>query len=259
MWLWREFWCMISIAIVLGNGESRKKFDIATLKGHGKIYGCNAIYRDYPELCARIVSVNESMYQEVYEAKQKNQYKFELIGPKDISDWNFTFLGEKLRYKPNGLKGYRLFQRGKQSNPDHKIIDLATRKGSGTSAVLHAAERGYENICILGFDMIGKIKAKANDFTPWINNVYKNTRNYETRARQKSYLFYEWLFHLTQIFRRFPNTNFYLFNIKDNWDANLKYKQYFENSPGNVFCATYESVHKLLGGYKDHIDWTFKS
>jgi len=36
-------------AFVIGNGESRKIFPIETLKGHGIIYGCNAIYRDHPK------------------------------------------------------------------------------------------------------------------------------------------------------------------------------------------------------------------
>ena len=31
----------------LGNGESRLQLDLEKLRGHGKIYGCNAIYRDF--------------------------------------------------------------------------------------------------------------------------------------------------------------------------------------------------------------------
>ena len=31
----------------IGNGESRKGFDLETLRTHGTIYGCNAIYRDF--------------------------------------------------------------------------------------------------------------------------------------------------------------------------------------------------------------------
>ena len=31
----------------LGNGESRKGVNLDILKQHGKIYGCNALYRDY--------------------------------------------------------------------------------------------------------------------------------------------------------------------------------------------------------------------
>ena len=38
-------------AFVIGNGESRAIFPIEHLKGNGDIWGCNAIYRDYPKLC----------------------------------------------------------------------------------------------------------------------------------------------------------------------------------------------------------------
>ena len=32
---------------VLGNGESRKDIDVELLKTKGKVYGCNAIYREH--------------------------------------------------------------------------------------------------------------------------------------------------------------------------------------------------------------------
>ena len=54
-------------AFVIGNGESRNIFPIKDLKNKGIIYGCNAIYRDYPELCDHIVAVNDPMYNELKE------------------------------------------------------------------------------------------------------------------------------------------------------------------------------------------------
>ncbi len=45
-------------AFVIGNGESRNIFPIENLKDKGVIWGCNAIYRDYPVLCNNIVAVN---------------------------------------------------------------------------------------------------------------------------------------------------------------------------------------------------------
>ena len=52
-------------AFVIGNGESRPIFPIQDLKSKGIIYGCNAIYRDNPELCDHIVAVNQPMYDEL--------------------------------------------------------------------------------------------------------------------------------------------------------------------------------------------------
>ena len=37
----------MTIAFVLGNGVSRQSVDLNILKSHGKIYGCNALYREF--------------------------------------------------------------------------------------------------------------------------------------------------------------------------------------------------------------------
>ena len=34
-------------AYCIGNGPSRKGFDLSRLKAHGQTYGCNALYRDF--------------------------------------------------------------------------------------------------------------------------------------------------------------------------------------------------------------------
>jgi len=42
----------------LGNGESRKDVNLSALKPHGKIYGCNALYRDFtPDVLVAVVDV----------------------------------------------------------------------------------------------------------------------------------------------------------------------------------------------------------
>ena len=38
---------MEKVAFIIGNGPSRAEFDIASLRGLGTIYGCNALYRDF--------------------------------------------------------------------------------------------------------------------------------------------------------------------------------------------------------------------
>ena len=50
----------------IGNGESRKGFDLDKLKPFGKIYGCNAIYRDYmPDV---LTAVDHGIMHEIYHA-----------------------------------------------------------------------------------------------------------------------------------------------------------------------------------------------
>jgi len=50
---------------IIGNGESRKDFDLTQLRKHGKIYACNAYYRDNP-LPDVLVAVDSTMTHEIY-------------------------------------------------------------------------------------------------------------------------------------------------------------------------------------------------
>ena len=52
----------------IGNGTSRNGFDLEQLRPHGRIYGCNAIYRDFtPDvLCAVDQGIMHEIYQSGY-------------------------------------------------------------------------------------------------------------------------------------------------------------------------------------------------
>ena len=58
---------------VIGNGESRNDVDLNEIKSRGKVYGCNAIYRDFtPDY---LVSGDAGVIKEIcaseYPAKNK--------------------------------------------------------------------------------------------------------------------------------------------------------------------------------------------
>jgi len=62
----------------IGNGESRAPIDLIRLRPHGKIYGCNGLYRDFtPDV---LTAVDGPMMHEVYQSG----YKGELW----LRDWN---------------------------------------------------------------------------------------------------------------------------------------------------------------------------
>ena len=66
----------MSKAFCIGNGESRKGFDLEILRPHGKIYGCNALYRDFtPDV---LVAVDHGICHEIYNSGycQKNEAWF---------------------------------------------------------------------------------------------------------------------------------------------------------------------------------------
>ena len=53
----------MSIAFVIGNGTSRKPIDLNQLKTFGKIYACNAVYREMnPDY---LVAVDSKMITEI--------------------------------------------------------------------------------------------------------------------------------------------------------------------------------------------------
>jgi hypothetical protein len=53
---------------LIGNGTSRKDFDLEKLRGHGTIIGCNALYRDFsPDL---LIAIDAKMLTEL----RKNKY-----------------------------------------------------------------------------------------------------------------------------------------------------------------------------------------
>ena len=71
---------MVKRVFCIGNGESRKEFNLEQLRPHGKIYGCNALYRDFtPD---HLTAVDSGIMHEIYNSGycQNN--------PTLFRDWN---------------------------------------------------------------------------------------------------------------------------------------------------------------------------
>ena len=56
----------MSDLFILGNGESRKDIDVDLLKAKGKVYGCNAIFREH-ELDG-LIAVDPMLEHEIYQS-----------------------------------------------------------------------------------------------------------------------------------------------------------------------------------------------
>ena len=53
----------MSTAFIIGNGKSREGFDLNSLRPFGKIYGCNALYRDFePDY---LVAIDDTITEEI--------------------------------------------------------------------------------------------------------------------------------------------------------------------------------------------------
>ena len=239
---------------VIGNGESRPIFPIQDLKGKGIIYGCNAIYRDNPELCDHIVAVNQPMYDELKTWHEKSNTKLKIHGPDDISPWNYICDGDKETDTPKNLKLYRIWRGGdiKKGN-SIRTVDFSLSRGSGMSAVLMAAESGIKNVVVLAFDILGSRQWERDTPSRQQNNMYKNTINYPSRMSMKAYLKYEWMFQLRQIIRKHPNTNFYFINRREYIEGNTFLRWYFDQP--NIRTGIYADLRRWVDGLRDDIKW----
>ena len=242
-------------AFIIGNGESRAIFPIEDLKNKGIIYGCNAIYRDRPDLCDHIVAVNPPMYEELKKWHDKTNPNLKIHGPDDISKWNYVMPNDKEEDCPNGLKLYRIWRGGDLKKGNRiRTVDFSENRGSGCSAILLAAESGIKNVIILAFDILGGQQWTYQDqLSREQNNVYKNSENYPTRVSMKAYLKYEWMFQLRQIIRKHKDTNFYYINRREYLEANHFLRHYF-NLP-NIKVGIYADLRRWADGLRDDIKW----
>ena len=89
----------MKFAFCIGNGESRKDFDVNTLKPYGTVYGANAIFRD--TLVDHLVCCDRRMAMETVSASTQAQFTLAKIGtvsfPMIILDVYQSCLGKKLK------------------------------------------------------------------------------------------------------------------------------------------------------------------
>jgi hypothetical protein len=241
---------------IIGNGESRNIFPIQHLKNKGIIYGCNAIYRDYPELCDHIVAVNLPMYEELTDWHTKTNSKIKIHGPEDISQWNYVLPDDIKTKVPHGLKLYRIWRGGNYKKHNITTLDFSEARGTGCSAILLAAESGIKNIVILAFDIMGskqwEFQARG-EISRDQNNIYKNTNNYPSRLSMKAYLKYEWMYQMRQIIKKFPDTNFYFINRLEYIRMNPFLRWYFNLE--NIKVGIYADLKRWIENERNNINW----
>ena len=156
-------------AYCIGNGPSRKGFDLNKLKATGQTYGCNALYRDFvPDF---IFSVDAKMTLKMCEDKVYEK----CIHYAPALEVNRPHGKDKLHLTPN--------------NP-HWI--------SGNQAFWTACVHGHKNIFLIGFDFREYGEGQ-------LNNIYQDTKNYG--PRNSDIIFESWLsqFRQLQIMRPYCN------------------------------------------------------
>ena len=172
-------------AYCIGNGPSRKDFDLNKLKSTGQTYGCNALYRDFlPDF---IFSVD---------ARMTAQMCADQVGRKTI------------HYAPS-LEVNRKHAKGMlhliPNNP-HWI--------SGNQAFWTAGVHGHKNIYLIGYDFREYGKGK-------LNNIYQDTENYGERNGDS--IMDGWLKQFRDMIKMRPYVNYTV--VHDNPPEYLYYLQ----------------------------------
>ncbi len=157
-------------AYCIGNGPSRKGFDLNKLKATGQTYGCNALYRDFiPDF---IFSVDTKMSMQMVEDE---------VGLKTV------------HYAP-ALEANR-----KQSKGMINLIPNNPHWISGNAAFWTAGVHGHKNIYLIGYDFREYGKGQ-------LNNIYQDTICYGERNDDK--IFEGWFKQFRDMLKMRPHVNY---------------------------------------------------
>jgi hypothetical protein len=157
-------------AYIIGNGPSRKGFNLESLKGSGQVYGCNALYRDF--LPDYIFSVDTKMTQQMVTDE---------VGLRTV------------HYAPS------LEVNRKQSKGMLHLIPHNPHWISGNAAMWTACIHGHKNLYLIGFDFREYGKGA-------LNNIYQNTDCYG--PRNNGDIFEGWLSTFRKLIKQRPYCNF---------------------------------------------------
>ena len=156
-------------AFVLGNGLSRKDIKLDHLPEWGKIYGCNALYREFtPDF---LIAVDAKMILEICESNWQLHHTVWTNPNKNMEKY----------------KGLNFFKPSQGWS-------------SGPTALWLATHHGHKTLYILGFDYVGTQEGK-------LNNLYGSTRNYRKNTDPATY-HGNWLRQTTIVIQKNPKNQY---------------------------------------------------
>jgi len=205
----------MNVVTVIGNGESRRGFDLYLLEWNTTTIGTNAVHRDFhPD---HLVCCDRRMVQEAVNAGYENPVYTRKDWYKQFSFWRNVRCVPELPY--NGDK--------RQDDPFHW--------GSGGHAINLACTMEPDYVVMLGFDLWGKNNK--------VNNVYKSSDHYnsaESHPVDPSY----WIYQTAKLFECFPNIKFLQIQ-PDDWEPPEQWEPF-----DNFFIDNYENFNIFLDKLK---------
>jgi hypothetical protein len=166
----------MATAFVLGNGRSRLQINPLELKNIGKLYACNAVYRDF--MPNYLIAVDAKMIIELTENGIQNKTE--------------VWTNPNRRY--HGFQGLHYFNPSKGWSSGPTALWLASVN------IMNTFEPVKE-IYILGFDYVGIENKK-------FNNVYSDTKNYK-RSVEPATFFGNWLTQTESVIKEFKDVKYY--------------------------------------------------
>lgn len=161
----------MTTAFVLGNGTSRSTITLDSISKFGKIYGCNALYRDYiPDY---LIAVDAKMVMEINRFSIQNKTQV-WTNPNKA----FSALSNLNYFSPS--KGW----------------------SSGPTALYLASEHQHSEIYILGFDYKG-----IGSENHIVNNIYAGTENYK-RKQDRATFYGNWLRQTSTVIQKNPKKRY---------------------------------------------------
>jgi len=148
---------MVKRVFCIGNGESRLGFDLEKLRPHGKIYGCNAIYRDFmPDV---LTAVDHGIMHEIYHAGIAQKV------PCYFRDWTKV---PAMTYEPMLMGGISNLEEAKEALD--KVL-ISNDRGDSKEYVMHGSKLS---------GVIDLIKRQPDKFNKDIIKLQKKEINHAT-------------------------------------------------------------------------------
>jgi len=200
---------------VIGNGESRRGFDLYELQWLGTSVGTNAVHRDFhPD---HLVCCDRRMVSEAVNSGYSNPLYTR-------SDWykNFSFWKNVRALPPLPYEG--------DKRPDDSF-----QWGSGGHALNLACTLEPKFVVMIGFDLYGL----NNKF----NNFYKSTENYNDKDKPATDPSY-WIYQTAKLFEHYPNIKFLQIQPEE-WEPPKEWDDF-----DNFFIDDYQNLKILIDKQK---------
>jgi hypothetical protein len=203
---------MTKFVSIIGNGESRRGFDIAPLKQFSTVIGCNAVFRDY--VTEYVVCADRHMCQEA----ANNVGKTTTIYTREKYQQQFAMW-------PNVKKLPLLPYSGEERR------DLPEHWGTGPYSGVLALTFKPKAIFMIGYDLY--------DADGDVNNMYKGSTGYQYIKRPVDPKYWIYQFHKMMGYSD-PHTRWIVVN-REGWKMPEEWSKH-----GNVFQETYEGMAKFI-------------